>query len=113
VKTVATTKTAKIELRVTPAEKEKLKENAERAKMTMSRYILKLADEKPIIVVEEFPKALKEIRSIGVNINQIARIANSNNYISKKQIEEYDGQYGKLLKLLKDILQVIVKLRGN
>jgi hypothetical protein len=113
VKTVATTKTAKIELRLTPAEKEKLKENAERAKLTMSKYILMLADAKPIIVVEEFPRALKEIRSIGVNINQIARIANSNKYISKKQIEEYERQYGKLLKLLKDMLLTIAELRGD
>ena len=64
-------------LRLSPNEKEELEQRAERAGVTLSEYIRRKALERKIKTkVEE--EAIRQVRRIGVNLNQIARWANEN-----------------------------------
>ena len=71
---MAKKKTARFELRMTPTEKEKLIAKAAEAHLTVSQYLIRLSDEKKIVIYENIPEFVHEIRKIGVNINQIAYI---------------------------------------
>lgn len=80
-------KSCKINLRVSPSEKEKIYSKAKNARMTVSQYLLSLSDEKKIYVVDCVPELLVEITRIGVNINQIARIGNTQKFVTKEQLD--------------------------
>ena len=67
---MAKKKTARFELRMTPIEKEKLIAKAAEAHLTVSQYLLRLSDEKKIVISDNIPGLVHEIRKIGVNINQ-------------------------------------------
>ena len=76
-------------VRLTEKEKQKLKNSASAAGLKVEPYIRKL-----IMGIEvrprppdDFYKLLREINAIGVNINQIAHIANAERKISSDRIE--------------------------
>jgi len=102
-----TDKNQQIHFRVTPTEKEKLQKRARIANMTMSRYILALSEQKRIIVVDDVPKLVVEIMRIGTNINQIARIANSNNSISKSYLDRVQNNMEDIQTKLTEIIKKI------
>lgn len=83
-------KTEIIKLRMTPAEKAELKRLAEEKGLTMSDYIRRVAARPPEITRQEYNKeigkVLYEIHKIGVNINQIAKKYNENEF---KEPSEY------------------------
>ena len=80
-------KTERVSLRFTPTEKEKLHEQATAARMNMSQYLLALSEQKKIIVADGLPELCRQIIAIGTNVNQIARVANQNKIVSKKQLD--------------------------
>ena len=71
------TKLARIDLRMTPEEKENLKRKAAEAHMTVSKYILHLSQTKRIILKDDIAELTVEISRIGNNINQIAHVGRS------------------------------------
>lgn len=99
-------KSENIMIRVTKSEKEKIVLNANAAKMNMSEYLLTLTHRKRIVVIPDFHKLLLEIGRIGVNINQIAKVANSQKYIRKEALEEMQ----KGLEEINDKMSLIVNL---
>lgn len=75
----------RIQVRLSNIEYKKLLDDIDRSKETISSYIRKLIigtqlKEKPDY---EFYNVMKELTKIGVNLNQIARVANSTNVIEK------------------------------
>jgi hypothetical protein len=82
-------------LRLTPAEKNKIKSNATLCNMSMNKYILSCINRKRIIICTELPELIYNINCIGNNINQIARYANTNHEISKNQFYEINRQIHK------------------
>ena len=70
------TKLSRVEVRMTPEEKENLKRKATEAHMTVSKYIIHLSQTKRVILKEDIAKLTVEISRIGNNINQIAYIGN-------------------------------------
>ena len=60
----------------------------------------------PPIVPNELHQIIKELRSIGNNINQIARLANATNHI---KADEYKSNADKLFKEILEIKQVIAR----
>ena len=81
-------KNQKITIRVSPTEKKEIEAKAEQAKMSVSRYLIAAAENKKIRVTEKIPNLYMEITRIGVNINQIAHVANSQKYVNTQQICE-------------------------
>lgn len=79
-------------VRLSQKEKSFLKKQADLCGLKMEPYIRRLIAGKEVkpLPSEEFLKIYKELNHIGNNINQIARIANSNRYISGEKINELD-----------------------
>ena len=69
-------KTVEICVRVTPAEKKELQEKADAAHLSLSRYLVKSASDRKMLQTENIAKLIYEIRKIGINVNQIAHVAN-------------------------------------
>ncbi len=85
-------KTDNIIIRVTKKEKNILISRARTAGLTLSKYILTLSEKKRIINPEPIVRLIIEVNRIGNNINQVARVANTNKNISQKQIEIIEKQ---------------------
>lgn len=104
---MAKKKTARFELRMTPTEKEKLIAKAAEAHLTVSQYLLRLSDEKKIVISDNIPKLVHEIRKIGVNINQIAYIGNSQKYINNELLKQVQQDMDEIKILVQKILSEV------
>ena len=85
-------KNNKVQFYLSDKDKHKLDRLAEKSgltKTTVLTNLIKGYEIKPL-PSEELLKIYKELNHIGTNINQIARIANSNRYVSFEKINELD-----------------------
>ena len=96
----------KISVRLTEQEHKRLKTNAAACALKMEPYIRKLIMGKEIRPrpPDEYVKLLCEINAIGNNINQIAHIANAQQYISEDKIET-------VLQMQNDIMRLVRSVR--
>ena len=97
-------KTARFELRMTPSERENLIAKANEAHLTVSQYIIRLSAEKKIATTETIPALIYEIRKIGVNINQIAHIGNSQRYLDNNLLNKVIADMENVKTLVQKIL---------
>ena len=97
-------KTSRIELRLTPTEKEELLRKAADSHKTVSQYVLSLSECKRITDTSKLAALIIEIRRIGVNINQIAAVANTQKYINKELLAKVERHEKEILSLLQQIL---------
>ena len=81
------TKLSRVEVRMTPEEKENLKRKATEAHMTVSKYIIHLSQTKRVILKDDIAKLTVEISRIGRNINQIAYIGNYQKFVNRTQLK--------------------------
>ena len=93
-----------VNFRMTPEEKKKLLAKAEEAHMSLSGYIISLSRSKRVVLKDEIGKLTVEISRIGNNINQIARVGNSQKYVYKAQLKYISDQLSQVEELLKKIL---------
>ena len=98
------TKLARIDLRMTPEEKENLKSKAAEAHMTVSKYILHLSQTKRILLKDDIAELTVEISRIGNNINQIAHIGNTQKFVYKAQLNDVMKHLQEIEELQKKIL---------
>ena len=96
-------KTESYLLHLTPTEKKNLKAKADQSKMPISKYLITLSEDKKIRINEKIPDLYLEITRIGVNINQIAHVANSQKYVSARQLQE-------VMDLMKDVRLYMAKV---
>lgn len=64
-----------LKLRLTPEELSLLTERANEAGMSRTDYIMAAVAAEPVIVIDEVPKLIAELRKQGVNLNQAIRMA--------------------------------------
>ena len=100
-------KTERIELRLTPVQKEKLIELSKQSRMNMTEYIIAVSEQKKIIIADGMPELLKQIIKIGTNVNQITMVANSNKSVSSKQIDIVNDNLLKIQNLISDLIDQI------
>ena len=100
-------KTERLQLRLTPAEKEKLTEKAAAARMSASDYVAELIDKKKVINEKTIFSLIYEIRKIGVNINQIAYIGNSQRYVPDELLRQVHQDMNVVNSLVQKILSEI------
>ena len=96
-------RTESYRLHLTPTEKKNLKAKADQSKMPISKYLITLSEDKKIRINEKIPDLYLEITRIGVNINQIAHVANSQKYVSARQLQE-------VMDLMKDVRLYMAKV---
>ena len=101
------TKLARIDLRMTPEEKENLKRKAAEAHMTVSKYIIHLSQTKRVILKDDIAKLTVEISRIGNNINQIAYIGNYQKFINRTQLKVVSEYLSEVVELQKKILSAM------
>ena len=100
-------KTGQLLIRVTSTEKKNIQEKALAAHMSVSSYMIKLSEDKKIIVAEKIPQLLYEISKIGTNINQVAKIANTQKFVNNRLLENITEGMNELEKLLQKILSEV------
>lgn len=81
-------KNNKVQFYLSDKDKHKLDRLAEKSGLTKTAVLTKLIQSCEIkpLPTEELLKIYKELNHIGTNINQIARIANGNRYISGEKV---------------------------
>ena len=86
-------RTVFVKLRMTPQEKMELQARAKALDMNMSDYIRMVSARPPDD--ELIDRAIYEVHKIGVNINQIAKKYNENEYVmpSERLLEKMDRVY--------------------
>ena len=99
------TKLSRVEVRMTPEEKENLKRKADEAHMTVSKYIIHLSQTKRVILKDDIAKLTVEISRIGRNINQIAYIGNYQKFVNRTQLKVVS----ELLKQIEDLQRKILR----
>ncbi len=98
------TKLSRVEVRMTPEEKENLKNKAEEAHMTVSKYIVYLSETKRVILKDDIAKLTVEITRIGSSINEIAYIGNYQKFVNRTQLEIVSKYLQQIIELQKKIL---------
>ena len=101
------TKLSRVEVRMTPEEKENLKRKAAEAHMTVSKYILHLSQTKRIILKDDIAELTVEISRIGRNINDIAYIGNYQKFINRTQLKVVSEYLSEVVELQKKILSAM------
>lgn len=69
-------KTDRIEIRVTPEEKMLIVLKSKEANQSISEFLIKSSVENKIVVINQLPEMITELRRIGNNINQLTKLAN-------------------------------------
>ena len=90
-------------IRVSERERREIEEKAAATGMTPSTYIRTMALDGGNVDTtshEDRQKLMYELSTIGNNINQIARMANTNVFISKSDVQEVNEQLKQIQRLL-------------
>lgn len=106
-------KTEQLLIRITPTEKKNIQAKAATAHMSLSGYIVKLSEDKKIIVAEKIPQLLYEFAKIGTNINQVAKIANTQKFVNNELLATVDEKMDELKTLLQKILAELYNDDGH
>ena len=101
---MSTKKTERLQLRLSPEEKEMLIKKSAESRMTVSDYLASLVANKKVETVKSIPALIYEIRKIGVNINQIAHIGNSQRYLDNNLLNKVIADMENVKTLVQKIL---------
>ncbi len=97
-------KTERIFIRVSPTEKKEIEEKARLAHKSVANYLISLSKNKRVVDTSKLPPLILEIRRIGVNINQIAAVVNSQKYVNKEMLARIDDNQKEVMTILQQIL---------
>ncbi|SCX15444.1 mobilisation protein (MobC) [Ruminococcaceae bacterium P7] len=106
-------KTEKLLLRLTPTEKRNVAYHAQLMNVSVNEYISLLIRRKRIVICENIPELIYQIQKIGNNINQIAAIANTNQYISINNVSEVERLMKECYNLLNGFIDFISEPEKN
>ena len=98
-------KTVEICVRVTPTEKKELQEKADAAHLSLSRYLVKSGSDHKMLQTQNIARLIYEIRKIGININQIAHVANGQGFILQSDLASVDRQMEAVFEITKKIIK--------
>lgn len=79
--------TARLETRISATEKEIIESNAAAAKLSVTEYVRRCCLKKKVMDTSWVARITNQIIRIGVNVNQIAAVANKNKSVSDAQID--------------------------
>ena len=104
-----------IKFRVTDKEEQEIRKHAEKAKMTLSDYLRKSAVMNNITVIDtgELYRLNTSLRRIGVNINQVAAVANSTNNIYAKDVSDLREQVDMIAEEVRNYFGRMVQNNGD
>lgn len=97
------TRNKQITIRATEKEHSTIKKRVELSKMNQNEFIISSLIDKPIIKIEGLTDAIKELKAIGNNLNQITRLAHQGKTDNKQEIELLSKEVRKVWQLLKSL----------
>ena len=100
-------KSEELHFRLTPTEKKKIEEKAAQAHKTVAAYLLSLSESRRIIDTTKLASLIIEIRKIGVNINQIAAVANTQKFVNRELLSKVQQGKKEIIDLLQKILDEV------
>ena len=78
--------------------------------MNVSEFLINSVQRKRIVAINELPQLLSDIYGVAININQIAKIANSQKFVNKATVDkltkEADEIKSKVNEIIKSIYEV-------
>lgn len=96
-------KSRKMSIRISESDLIKVYHKADKAKLTLTEYITKACLGKQIIVIDGLDEVIRQQKSIGRNLNQIATLCNMGK-VTCFNLAELTNQYAEINKLLTDLL---------
>ena len=94
-----------IVIRATDKEFEQIKKKVEKSKLTQNKYLLQSALDKEINVVDGIKDLVLEIKRIGINLNQLTKLANQGKVDCSDELEEINGELVEVWQLLRQLIQ--------
>ena len=94
-----------IVIRATDKEFEQIKKNVEKSKLTQNKFLLQSALNKEINVVEGIKDLVIETKRIGVNLNQLTKLANQGKVDCADEMEEINKELVEAWQLLRQLIQ--------
>ena len=94
-----------IVIRATDKEFEQIKKKVEKSKLTQNKYLLQSALDKEINVVEGIKDLVLETKRIGINLNQLTKLANQGKVDCSDELEEINGELVEVWQLLRQLIQ--------
>lgn len=79
------------------------KKRLEKSKLKQNDFSVKCLLCQPINVVEDMPELIRQLKSIGNNLNQIARAINSGQATPIQAVTDLEEGVGKLWRLLRSL----------
>lgn len=98
-------KNADLHIRISDKLKQKLINESQKSKLSLSEYVDKTLRGKTITVYEGLNETVYELRKIGNNLNQIAKNLNSNNskFRDSQNLIEIKNEVNKIWQLLNSL----------
>ena len=90
--------------RVNEKEYKKIKSKIEKSKLNTSEYLLRTAMDKDIIVIDGLEEIIIQLRKIGNNINQLAKLSNQGRLINVN-LEDVKEEMKNIWQLLNLLIQ--------
>ena len=100
-------RTERLQLRVSSEEKEDIAQKAADANMSIADYIVALSANQKIIDAKIIAQLILEIRRIGVNVNQVAAVANYQKFANKEMLSKVNDGQNQIIDLLMKILSEV------
>ena len=94
-----------IVIRATEKEFEQIKKNVEKSKLTQNKFLLQSALNKEINVVEGIKDLVIETKRIGVNLNQLTKLANQGKVDCSEEMAEINEELVEVWQSLRQLIQ--------
>ena len=97
-------KNARLNLRITAEDLEKIRHKAEHANKTLTDYVTSTCLGKEITVIPDLAEVLKQQKALGRNLNQLATLANMGR-VNVVYLDETIAEFTAINQSLQEILQ--------
>lgn len=94
-----------IVIRATEKELKEIKKKVERSKLSQNKYFLQSALDKDILVVEGLKDLMLETKRIGVNLNQLTKLANQGQVNCSEELREINKELKEVWQSLRQLIQ--------
>ena len=95
----------KYSFRVNNKDYEKIEKNIKKSKLSITEYMTKSALNKEIVVIDDLKELVLEVNKIGVNINQLTKLANQGKVDCASELEEINKELVEAWQLLRQLIQ--------
>lgn len=98
-------KANKYSFRVNNKDYERIEKNIKKSKLSITEYMTKSALNKEIVVIDNLKELVLETNKIGVNINQLTKLANQGKVDCSSELEEINKELVEVWQLLRQLIQ--------